>query len=305
MYISTPSPLWRLDSLTINTTLLRFVSLSPKLLNHLRARSFASSTMSKQLVVVFTATGNQGFPIVEYLTTDPTAKTLYAVRALTRKTSSPTAEKLSALGADVVECSLDSDFSVAAAVQDANIIFANSDFWSVYTLEAEVEQGRRILAAAAQLSNLSHLIQSSFPNAKKISHAKYNRVLHYNAKNEINAISAKEYPELWKKTTNVWVGYYYQSWLKFNLPFGPQKVLGEDGKVTGYAQPMPYAPGTKISTAWPGDLGAVFFAIAQGGSNLYGQTVALVGESARDDERLATWAKGRLTEVSTPETSTQ
>jgi len=253
--------------------------------------------MSKQLVVVFTATGAQGLSIVEFLTTDPTAKSLYTVRALTRNTSSPTASKLAALGAQVVECSLDSDSSVATAVQDANIIFANSDFWSVYTVEAEVAQGRRILAAAAKLPNLTHFVQSSFPDAKKISNGKFNGVLHYNAKNEINAISANECPDLWEKTTNVWVGYYYQNWLKFNFPFGPQKVLGEDGKVTGYVQPMPYAPSTKISTVWPGDLGAVFFAIAQGGAKFHGKTVAVVGEQARDDERLATWARGRCSNI--------
>jgi hypothetical protein len=166
--------------------------------------------MPKQLVVVFTATGYQGFPIVEYLTTNPEAKSLYTVRALTRNTSSPTAEKLSALGAEVVEYSLDSDSSVTAAVQGANIIFANSDFWSVYSVEGEVAQGRRILAAAAKLPELAHFVQSSFPDAKKVSNGKFNGVLHYNAKNEINAISANEYPELWKKTTSVWVGYYYQ-----------------------------------------------------------------------------------------------
>ena len=253
--------------------------------------------MPKQLVVVFTATGAQGLSIVEFLTTNPAAKSLYAVRALTRNTSSPTASKLAALGAQVVECSLDSDSSVAAAVQDANIIFANSDFWSVYTVEAEVAQGRRILAAAAKLPNLTHFVQSSFPDAKKISDGKFNGVLHYNAKNEINAISANEYLGLWKKTTNVWVGYYYQNWLKFNFPFGPQKVLGEDGKVTGYIQSMPYAPSTKISTVWPGDLGVVFFAIVQGEAKFHGKTVAAVSEQTRDDERLATWARGRCSKI--------
>jgi NmrA-like family len=170
--------------------------------------------MPKQLVVVFTATGSQGFPIVKCLTSNPEAKSLYTVRALTRNYSSPTAAKLSALGAEVVECSLDSDSSVTAAVQDANIIFANSDFWSFYTVEGEVAQARRILAAAVKLPNLTHFVQSSFPDAKKVSNGRLNGVLHYNAKSEINAISAKEYPELWAKTTLVWVAYYYENWLK-------------------------------------------------------------------------------------------
>ena len=143
--------------------------------------------MPKQLVVVFTATGNQGFPIVKYLTTNPEAKSLYTVRALTRNPSSHAAAKLSVFGAEVVECSLDSDSSVTAAVQGANIVFANSDFWSVYTVEAEVAQARRILAAAAKLPDLSHFVQSSFPDARKVSNGKLNGVLHYNAKSDAAA----------------------------------------------------------------------------------------------------------------------
>ena len=101
------------------------------------------------------------------------------------------------------------------------------------------------------------------------------------------------------------MGYYYQNWLKLNFPFGPQKLLGEDGEVTGHVQPMPCGPETQISTVWPGDLGAVFFAIAQGGPKYYGKTIAVVGELARDDERLATWAKGRLSGPLSQETATQ
>jgi hypothetical protein len=41
----------------------------------------------------------------------------------------------------------------------------------------------------------------------------------------------------------------------------------------------------------------VFFAIAQGGAKFHGKTVAVVGEQARDDERLATWARGRCPNI--------
>lgn len=66
-----------------------------------------------------------------------------------------------------------------------------------------------------------------------------------------------------------------------------------DGTVTGYVQPMPYAPSTKITSVWPGDLGAVFFAIVQGGAKFWGKTIAVAAESTSDGERLATWAKGK------------
>jgi hypothetical protein len=62
--------------------------------------------------------------------------------------------------------------------------------------------------------------------------------------------------------------------------------------VTGYVQPVPYTPSTKITSVWPGDLGAVFFAIVQCGAKFHAKIIAVVAESTRDDERLATWAKG-------------
>jgi uncharacterized protein YbjT (DUF2867 family) len=122
--------------------------------------------MSKKLIVVFTATGSQGYSIVKYLTQNPTAKSIYTVRALTRDVSKPIAKELASLGAEVVECSLDSDSDVIDAVSGAHAIFANSDFWSIYTVEAEVSQGRRILSAASKIPTLEFFIQSSFPKRK-------------------------------------------------------------------------------------------------------------------------------------------
>jgi hypothetical protein len=82
--------------------------------------------------------------------------------------------------------------------------------------------------------------------------------------------------------------------VQFNFPFGPQKVEDTDATVTGFVQPMPYAPGTKITSVWPGDLGAVFFAIVQGGAKFRGKTIAVAAESTSDAERLATWAQGKV-----------
>jgi uncharacterized protein YbjT (DUF2867 family) len=152
------------------------------------------------------------------------ASDTYKVRALTRDSSKPVSKELAAMGAEVVEVSLDDDDSVRKAVSGANIIFANTDFWSVYTVEAEVAQATRILQAADELPNLEHFVQSSFPDAPKVSRGQFHGILHYNAKNAINSLSAKNHPKLWAKTTCVWVGYYFENWVKFNFPFGPQKV---------------------------------------------------------------------------------
>jgi hypothetical protein len=143
---------------------------------------------------------------------------------LTRNTNQPKSKELASLGAEVVEYSLDDDQSVRKAVSGANVIFGNTDFWSVYTVEAEVKQAARILQAADELPDLEHFVQSAFPDAPKVSGGRFNSILHYNAKNEINKISAEKYPSLWAKTTCVWVGYYFDNWIKFNFSFGPQKV---------------------------------------------------------------------------------
>lgn len=58
----------------------------------------------------------------------------YRVRALTRDAS----KEFASLGAEVVEYSLDDDASVERAVSGANIVFANTDFWSVLTVEGDV-----------------------------------------------------------------------------------------------------------------------------------------------------------------------
>lgn len=124
--------------------------------------------MERHLVVIFTATGSQGYPIAKHFLTDSVVKSHYFVRALTRDVTKPIPLELAALGAEVVKCDLESEQEVNSAVSGAHAIFANTDFWSVYTVEAEVAQGRRILSAASKVPSLQFFIQSSFPDAVEI-----------------------------------------------------------------------------------------------------------------------------------------
>ena len=95
----------------------------------------------------------------------------------------------------------------------------------MYDPAVEVKQGIALARAAASVPELQHFIQSSFPNAKEISGGKYTKILHYNAKNDILEYVKRELLDLWAKTTVIWVGYYYDNWIKFQLPFGPIKVV--------------------------------------------------------------------------------
>lgn len=241
---------------------------------------------SKKLVVVFTATGDQGRSIVSELAKDGK----YAVRALTRNPSSPAAQKLAAQGAEVVECSLDSDTDVQNAVKGAWAIFANSDFFSTFTVEAEAAQGRRIIAAASQEPGLEIFIQSCFPPVLHYTNNTCTGLQHYLAKNEITRINREEYPALWAKTTQVFVGYYYSNWTKFAV-FGPRKATAADGSAE-LVQSIPYPGTTPLACFDSDDMGLVIAAILEKPQAFLTKIVACTGEWINDNDKLASMSKG-------------
>lgn len=241
----------------------------------------------KKLVVVFTATGDQGRSIVSQLASDGK----YAVRALTRNPSSPAAQKLASQGAEVVECSLDSDTDVRNAVKGAWAIFANSDFFSTFTVEAEAAQGRRIIDAASKEPGLEIFIQSCFPPLADYTKGTCPGLLHYAAKNEINRINREEYPAVWAKTTQVFVGYYDSNWIKFAVPFGPKKVAGSDGGAE-LVQSIPYPGTTPIASFDTEDLGLIIAAILDKPQAFHTKIVAATGEWISDNDKLASIGKG-------------
>lgn len=57
---------------------------------------------SKKLLVVFGATGTQGGSVVKSILGDPKTASQFAVRAVTRDASKPSAQELSAQGAELV-----------------------------------------------------------------------------------------------------------------------------------------------------------------------------------------------------------
>lgn len=61
-----------------------------------------SSTMSKQVIVVFGATGKQGGSVVKSLLKDPRTANQFHVKAVTRDINKDSAKALSALGAELI-----------------------------------------------------------------------------------------------------------------------------------------------------------------------------------------------------------
>ncbi|KXX82517.1 NmrA-like family domain-containing protein 1 [Madurella mycetomatis] len=122
------------------------------------------NSTGKKLVVVVGATGNQGGSVARRFLRDPR----YAVRGLTRSTTSPVALELAALGAEMVAAELEDVKSLEAAFAGANVIFSVTNYWEPffrpdcrakaqelgvtcrrYAYDVEYRQGKNIADAAA------------------------------------------------------------------------------------------------------------------------------------------------------------
>jgi putative NADH-flavin reductase len=82
------------------------------------------AAMSKKLLVVFGATGNQGGSIAETVLDDPELSNQYSVRAITRLSSNPKAQALQAKGAEIVEADLENPSTLKAALTGAHTVCA-------------------------------------------------------------------------------------------------------------------------------------------------------------------------------------
>ncbi len=194
--------------------------------------------MSK-LIVVIGSTGTQGGSVVDTFLGEQGWK----IRALTRNANSASAQKLKDKGVhEVMTASLDDPSSLIEAFKGAHTVFSVTDFWGLYydpantekaaaTGEAknawaakyEEQQGRNVFDAAAKTKGLERLIFSGLSNATKWSKGKYTHVYHFDSKALAAEYGQATYPDLWKKTSIIQVGFYLSNLL--STPFmKPQKV---------------------------------------------------------------------------------
>lgn len=176
----------------------------------------------KKLVVVLGATGAQGTPIVEYLLEH--SSDIFRVRAITRDSSSVKAQALAKLGAELAVADFDNESSLRDALREANAVFCLTDFYDKSTIDSELCRGLLIARIASELSELDNFVFSSLPDARSLFGGQYQLILPYNSKTYIKEGIQKGYPDLWAKTTVLYVSYYYQNWLKYPAIFGPVKV---------------------------------------------------------------------------------
>lgn len=128
--------------------------------------------MSKPLLLVFGATGNQGGSVVNYVLDDPELSKQYSVRAITRDTNNPKAQALKSKGAELVQADLADPSSLPVALKGSSFIFAiTTTQYTGNTKPIETAQAKA-LCTEALTQGASYIIWSSMSHPFKISNGK-------------------------------------------------------------------------------------------------------------------------------------
>lgn len=204
---------------------------------------------TKKLIVILGATGNQGGSVAQVFLQEPQ----WRVRAVTRNPASAKAQALAARGAEVVQADLDLPSTLSSAFQNANVIFAVSDFWgifgdpanaakakdqplNVWAANHETEQLKSVIDAAAKVPTLERFVFSSLSDATKWSRGKYTHVYHFDSKAKAEAYGGETYPELWKKTSVFQAGFFLSNYLSLPI-FQPQMTANGVAQFVGPLDP--------------------------------------------------------------------
>ncbi|KAK0203267.1 putative hscarg dehydrogenase [Desarmillaria ectypa] len=192
--------------------------------------------MSRKLIVVFGATGNQGGSVVASFLRNRA----YVVRAVTRNPDSDKAKALAANDAQVVTADMNNYRSLAKALEGAHAAFAVTDFWAMLStlgpngaFNEEIKQGKNLADAAAATPTLEHYVWSTLPMTENTTNGAVT-VPHFDSKAHVDEYIISSLPGLAKKTTFFWAGYYAT-----NLASSTSLVKNESGK---YSWVLPCSP---------------------------------------------------------------
>lgn len=227
--------------------------------------------MSKlPVIAVLGATGAQGGGLVRAILTDKDRK--FAVRAITRKTNSPAAAALAALGAEVVAGDLDDAATLERAFAGAQGLYAVTNFWEHFSAERELAQAGNI-ARAAKSAGVMHVIWSTLEDSRLSIPLTDTRmptlmqrykVPHFDAKGESDVLF-RALP-----TTCLRTSFYWENLIHFGM--GPQR--GADGTLN-FLLPM---GDRKLPGIAVGDIGACAYGVFKRGKEFLGRTIGIAGE---------------------------
>jgi uncharacterized protein YbjT (DUF2867 family) len=141
--------------------------------------------MSKSLLAVFGATGNQGNSTANFVLSDPELSRRYTVRAVSRDTSNPKMQNLKSRGAELVQADLDDASSLPQALRGVEyLFFMTTTQYQGNSREVETRQAKDICTAALK-EGVKYIIFSSMSYPFKISNGALKNVEHFDDKAEI------------------------------------------------------------------------------------------------------------------------
>ena len=236
---------------------------------------------TKKIIAVVGATGAQGGGLVRSILADPGGE--FAVRAVTRDTSSNGARALAAAGAAVVAADIDDADSVRRAFDGAWGAYCVTFFWAHFSPEKELAEVRA-MAAAARGAGLEHVIWSTLEDTRRWIKLDDTRMPTLMGRYKVPHFDAKgESDQVWRDaavpTTFLLTSFYWDNLIHFGM--GPKR--GEDGKLT-FVLPMGDRPLPGIAAE---DIGRCAHGIFKRGAPFIGKTVGIAGGHLTGEEMAA------------------
>jgi len=232
----------------------------------------------KKIIVVFGATGAQGSGLAKAILSDQNSE--FAVRAVTRDTSSDKAKELEKMGAVLVTADIDDKESMKQALAGAYGAYFVTFFWAHFSPEKEVAEAKH-MAEAAKEAGLQHAIWSTLEDVRKYVPLEDNRmptlqgkykVPHFDGKGE----SDHFFTDAGVPTTFLLPSFYWDNFIYFGS--GPKR--GADGKLA-ITFPM---GNKKMAGIASEDIGKCAYGIFRKGAELIGKNIGIAGEQLTCNE---------------------
>ena len=228
--------------------------------------------MSKKIITIFGATGAQGGGLAHAILNDKNSE--FAIRAVTRDTTSEKAKALADMGAEVVAADVDDKESIAKVLQGAYGAYFVTFFWAHFSPEKEYEEAKN-MAEAAKGAGLKHVIWSTLEDTRLLVPLDDNRMPTLQGKYKVPHFDAKGaadkfFTEAGLPVTFLRASFYWDNLIYFGS--GPKK--GPDGNLY-ITFPL---DDKKMAGIASEDIGKCAYGIFKKGNELIGKTIGIAGE---------------------------
>ncbi|CAE7031570.1 hypothetical protein CFE70_004450 [Pyrenophora teres f. teres 0-1] len=142
---------------------------------------------NKPILVIFGATGNQGYSTAHHILIHTTLSAKYTVRALSRTITHPLLTTLTSLGAQTAYADMSLPSTLVPALTGVTHLFLlTTTFYTGNTRALETQHARNVCTEAIK-QGVRYIVFSSAANASEITGGKLSNVEHFDVKAEIEA----------------------------------------------------------------------------------------------------------------------